>query len=448
MFSQIRQFFKLQSDEFGLVSLIGFLLFSNSVAQQISQISAVSNFLSTGGVNQILIVWIIDSIVILVMMGIQSLVIDRFNRISLISWVFFIFALSFVILRLLFTMHAPLWFNYGLLYLISEQQLLLMPMIIWILASEIFSMAQAKRLFPIIASGEFIGRLVGIGISALTPSIIRLIPDLRNEDFLNFNTLIYLIAYLLVMTGLRNVKLRQTAQTKETMKESLTEGWGFIRDVPVFRYLALVILLVLVTDTIVEFRFLVVTDSMYLDNPSQYQVFYSFYRLGITILALLLQTFLTGRIITNIKLKYLFFLEPFGSLISSIWILFPATLINTLGSMVFLKIPQTTIGKSTRKTFQSLVPEERRGRVGIFMDSYLFSAGTLLGCGISGIVIIIGNFIGSSTYHVYYLAFALLSSLFAVFSAYRLMSTYDSSMLNWRLKRRERGKSVLDKLDF
>jgi hypothetical protein len=35
-----------------------------------------------------------------------------------------------------------------------------------------------------------------------------------------------------------------------------------------------------------------------------------------------------------------------------------------------------------------------------------------------------------------------------LWAALRLRAVYDSSMLNWRLKRRERRSSVMDKLQF
>jgi hypothetical protein len=42
----------------------------------------------------------------------------------------------------------------------------------------------------------------------------------------------------------------------------------------------------------------------------------------------------------------------------------------------------------------------------------------------------------------------MLASMFALWAIYRMRRVYDSSMFNWRLKRRQRAASVLDKLEF
>jgi len=94
------------------------------------------------------------------------------------------------------------------------------------------------------------------------------------------------------------------------------------------------------------------------------------------------------------------------------------------------------------------VPEERRGRVSAFMDSYLVAGGTIAGCLIAGAVVLAGERFMPDLYFYIYLAVVVLASLFALWSVLRMKAVYDSSLLNWRLKRRQRGASVLDNLEF
>lgn len=443
----ITKFLRLQSGEGRLVFILGLLLFGNSLAQPISEITAISNFLSEGGVNQILLVWVVDSLVILFVTGLQSLIIDRFSRIDLTRWILFILGMSFIVLRLLFVFGAPGWFNYALLYLISEQQWLFFPLVFWVLANDMFDMTQAKRLFPLIASIGFAGRLAGIGLSAVMPAIMLRVPALKSEELLVVNALVYLLIFIVFMEGTRNVKVRKTVQGRQTTRETLTEGWGFVREVHAFRFLALSILLLLVTGTIIEFHFLVVTDRAF-SNPYQYQTFYSLYRLGVTLAAILLQAFVTSRIIARFNLKNLFFVMPLSVLVGTVGAIFQPGLIGGVIGMVLLKLPQFTIDESTRKSFQTLVPEERRGRVSMFMDSYVYCMGSIVGCLFTGAIVAAGVLSGNSSYFYIYLALALASALFAVWAIFKMRASYDVSILNWRLKRRQRGKSVLDKLEF
>lgn len=438
----LTRLFRLRPGETGIVLVLGLVLLSNSVAVQVSGIAAISNFLSEGGVNSILIIWLVDMLLITLMTGVQSLIIDRFDRVKLMQGMAFGFALVFTTLRLMFTFQAPGWLNYSLLYLVSDQQWLIFPLVFWILANDVFGMAQAKRLFPPIAGWGFVGKLLGIGIAAVSPDLFARL-EIRPEELLTFNVLIYLLVYLLMLGGLRKVKVRQTRQKRETVRETLTEGWGFVREVPSFRHLMLAIVALTLCDTIIEFRFYVVSDVVFSD-PGSYQHFLSLYRLGFTLSAFAVQSVLTSRIIDRVSLKNTFLILPFTVLAGATWMMARPGIISGVGGMLLQKLPQHTVDESARKAFQALVPEERRGRVSIFMDSYMFAGGVIIGCLVTGAIVLVGLHWDIPDYFYVYLAVAALAALFAIWVIFKMRAVYDSSLLNWRLKRRQRATSVLD----
>ena len=86
----------------------------------------------------------------------------------------------------------------------------------------------------------------------------------------------------------------------------------------------------------------------------------------------------------------------------------------------------------------------------MFIDGYLPSLGTILGSLITFGIISLGiHFaIPRDVYTGIYIGFAVFIAALSIFSALRIRSTYDQSMLNWQLKRRAHGASVFDKLDF
>jgi AAA family ATP:ADP antiporter len=438
--------FRLRPGETGIVLVLGLLLLFNSVAVQVSGIVSISNFLSEGGVNNFLIVWLVDDLLILLMAGLQTLIVDRFERVTLMKWMTFGFALVFVILRLMFTFKIPGWFNYSLLYLMAEQQELFVPLIFWILANDVFDMAQTKRLFPLIASWGFAGKLLGIGIAAVSPGLFARL-EIKPEEMLTINILVYLLAYLLVVGGLSKVKVRKTRQKQETVRETLTEGWGFVREVLSFRYLMLAVVALTVCDVVIGFRFYVVSDAVFSD-PGSYQRFLSLYRLGLTLAAFAIQGLLTSRIINRISLQNTFFILPFAVLAGATWMMALPGIVSGTGALVLQKLTGTTVDESARKAFQALVPEERRGRVSMFMDSYLLSVGAIIGSLLTGAIVFVGIQLRSTTYFYAYLAVAVLAALFAIWAIFKMRAVYDSSLFNWRLKRRQRGASVLDKLEF
>lgn len=422
------------------------ILLMNSVARQISDVVAVSGFLSTVGSDAILVVWLIDMFVVILITAIQSIVVDRYNRLQLLSWMVFGFALFHFVLRFLFVFEAARGINYGLLFLLSEQQQLFFPIIFWVLANDIFSMTQSKRVFPLIASGEFVGQILGLGIAGFTPLLLSRI-DLKTEELLVFNTFLYMIVFILIRAGLRGVEIRRISNKYETFQESLSEGWEFIKEIPAFRYIMFSIIGVNIVLTIFEFDFLGTTNQAF-PTAEGYQQFYSFFRLGLIILATLIQTFLTSRILQAVNLKNALLILPINQFFASLWMIVSRGLLGGIGGFSLSKISQLTINEAAGKSVQSLVPEERRGRVSLFMDSYLFAIGTIVGCVVLTLIWGSSFFVENVDHRQIYLIVAAVVGVANIGFVVKMRSTYDSSLLNWRLKRRQKGRSVLDKLDF
>ena len=434
--------FKLQPKEGALVFAFGFLLFGNSLARQVSNIVSVSGVLDVEGANAMLAVLIVDYTLILIVGALQSLIIDRFNRVRMMAIVSLAFAVIFILLRAMFWIHAPEWLNYSTMYLVAEQQFVLFPLIFWVLANDVFSFAQTKRLFPLIASWSFIGKLAGIGIAGFSPVLFGWL-KLADEDILLFNAVIYIVSFFLILLTLRGVGLHDFSKQSESLKETLSEGWNFVRDVMSFRYLMVAILALAVADTIIEFRFWVVTQAAF---PGQlaYQSFYSLYRLVVTLVALGVQGLVTSRLTNNVHLKNVLLIFPFIALFASGSMLVSTIFFVAVGGMFMVKLTRETVDDSSRKSFQALVPEERRGRVSTFMDSYLASIGTILAAIVTSVIVLIGQWSGRDL-NLVYISVAFTASLVAVWATFRMRAVYDKSLLNWRLKRRQRVTDTMIK---
>lgn len=443
---KLSQLPKTDKKERKLVYVLGFALLVNALAMQISGIVSVSGFLDSDNVNQILIVLFIDYALIIAIGSIQSVIIDKFNRVSLIQWVMLIFALTFIVLRVLFMLNVPNWLNYSLMYIISEQQFVVFPLIFWVLANDVFKFSQAKRLFPIISGWNFVGKLIGIGIAAVSPSLFLNL-GINPEEILLVNVFVYLVGFMVLFGGLRDVTVRETVHQEESLKKTLSEGWEFIMGVPAFKYLMMALVALAVADTIIEFRFLVITDRTF-DTLEKYQTFYSIYRLGTTLIALVLQTFITGFLIKKMQLKNVFFFFPIAAAGAAIGMLLTPGVGIAIAGMAMVKLVRDTVHESGRASFLGLVPEERRGRVSTLLETYFPSFGTMLGCVLAGAVVLVGEAKGQDL-SIYYLLIALVTGLFAFTSIFRMVKSYDSSLLNWRLKRRQRSTStqLLNKLN-
>jgi hypothetical protein len=231
------------------------------------------------------------------------------------------------------------------------------------------------------------------------------------------------------------------------MKETITEGWDFIKTVPAFAYVALgmlaagAVMTVLLYDTLSDAK---------LDLGSGFQAFYANYNLLIAVASILVQS-LSGRLIEKFGIKNVFFIQPFMMLAATLTGFILPGFWSSSAAQGVARVSYDTVDLTNRKAFQAMVPNERRGRVSLFLDSYLPSFGTILGSLLTFGIIAAGLGLGLArdAYGLVYLGVGVALAALAVWSASGVRKTYDASMLNWQLKRRTRGSSgVLDKLDF
>lgn len=434
--------FRIRPGEVRLVLVLGAILFINDATMGIAKVVSVSGFLSEVKDYYILLVWAIDMGLLVLATALQSLIIDRFHRIKLIGGIILVLGVSFAVLPVTFVLDGfPIEISYTLLYLLTDQQWLMFPLVFWILINDIFDPGQGRRLIPVIGSFAFIGAIVGLGIAQLD-SMLRFGPI----KLLLFNAGLFLLAWILVVTTLRNVRVRNTSQSIATISQAFSGGWDFIRSVPAYRYLSIGMLAVGMTMTILLYDTL--SDAS-LELGDGFQSFYAFYSLVIAVVSVFLQ-FMSGKIIEKLGLKNSFAILPFTLLIGSIVAFFVPGYWSSSASQGAARVALQTVDQSSRKSFQAMVPDERRGRVSIFIDSYLPSIGTILGSLLTYGIIVLGILFSMSRQisSSIYLGLAILGGIIAVVSFFLMRSVYDKSLFNPQLKRRSRGASVLDGLDF
>jgi ATP/ADP translocase len=443
--------FDIRAGEFRIVFILSLLLLGNTVARQMTGIVGISDLINTAGPNQTLVVNGINAVMIFITALLASLIIDRFHRVELLKWTTFGFAMVFVVTDVVYLLRASTQVVAAVVYLMSQQQWLLFPMFFWVLANDIFEVVQAKRLIPVIGSWSFIGKMLGIGATLLPALLFRVgwlaTNELTLDMVIRVNILFYLVAFLLITIGLRRVKIRELDAGEETVKESLNEGWDFVRQVASFRFLLLAVVAVAVCDVIVEYRFFVVAKST-ISEPVAYKEFYSLYLLAAAVFSFAIQGFVTGRLIQRLQLKNTFLVQPLLAFASSVAMIASPGMISTTISSWFLKVSRNTVDEATRKAYQGFVPEERRGRVALFTDNYAPAVGMLIAALLGIAIVSVCEYVGFADSFYVYLGVTVLFAALAVWFIMKMRSSYDDSLFNWRLKRRKRGGDLLKDIEF
>jgi hypothetical protein len=442
MKDRFSRWFPLRKGEYGLALTLGFILFANYAAMGITKVVSVSGFLGQVKDHYILLVWAVDMVLLILASGLQSLVVDRFDRIKLMAGVLLVFTGLYAVLPLTFISKAfPLSISYTLIYLLNDQQWRFFPVIFWILVNDIYDPGTGRRVMPFVGMFAFIGTIIGLGIAALDAKL-----EFGAVKLLILNASIFLTAFIFARLGLRNTKIASMTKTDVSFKESLSEGWEFIKTVPAFAYLALGMLAAGSVMTILLYDAL--SDAK-LDLGTGFQSFYAQYNLLIAVASIFVQGISTW-IIERFSLKRSFLIQPIMMVGASILNFFVPGYMSSAVSQGVARVTYDTVDLSSRKAFQAMVPNEKRGRVSMFLDSYLPSSGTIIGSLITFGLILLGLRMGlvREQYSLIYIGVGIVFALIAFFAALRVRATYEQSMLSWQLKRRTRGASVLDKLNF
>jgi ATP/ADP translocase len=442
--SALHRVFNVERGEGALALLLGLLLFGNSMSIQMSSIIAISGFLSSDSINSFLLVLFFDMVLVLVATSFQTVIVDRFDRADLLRCISLIFAVAFVLLWVLIQLDGTSTIYYSLLYILSEQQLLFFPLLVWALAGDLFSPAQSKRVFPMINSLRFIGRISGLAVVVLL-ALLPLSLQANAQLGLAIEALFYVAAFALVTLRLKRKQVTRTP-AQSPLKETLLEGWNFIKDVPMFRYLTLAVLLISTSDILIEFRFLTVSETAF-SGTLQYETFFSLYRIVIALVCFALSGLVVSRLLHAINLKNAFYILPAFIAFGAVLMLLSSNIVPAVAAMGLMQIARDSVYDSSRMAVYALVPNERRGRVSIFTDSYVLAVGTLIGVIFAGAVVFLDSH-GPLPDYVLYLSFVVVMMALALFAARRLTQVYDKSLLNWRLRRRTRANSVLSGLDL
>lgn len=426
--------------------ILALLLYINGLALNSNEVVATTGFISSIGAEQILLVWAADMVIIIITSGVYSLVVDRTRREKLAVGLFFGFSVIYILLYILFFYIEPTGIPYLLLLVLNDQQWLLFPLVIWTLGSDLFSLDQAKRLFPLLAAVALLGAVSGSSIAALAASVF----GTPSFGLLLVNACLLALMGAIMYSNLDRMRSSANQSSQgEKMLEVLREGLAFVREVPVYRYLTMSMLLLGVALNAVEFELIYTAAVEFDGRPAELQTFYGTFRSIVIASIFVTQALLASRLLNRLGFKLIFGFLP-GALVLAVVIIMgvPGIMGVAIGSYL-THVVLTGIDEPSRKAFQGLVPDERRGRVSAFIDGYLLPVGTIISCIFIGGILLLGSqqIIDPVMGRYVYLGVSGLCAVIALFAISRLYQTYDASMLNWRLRRRQ-TKSVLDKLDF
>jgi AAA family ATP:ADP antiporter len=246
----------------------------------------------------------------------------------------------------------------------------------WLLANLIFNAREAKRLFGLIGAGAIAGGIFGGYLTKF------LAPIIGSENLLLVCMGCLSFCIPITQTVWKDVRDDGDERLEQEQIESmLSNPLRTVRNSRHLTYLASLVGISVVAAKFVEYQFGAIA-SVNIPNDDELTAFYGFWLSNINIASLIIQLFVTHRIVNMLGVGVSIFLLPVGILIGS----FSVMLAPSLTSAVILKMIDGSLKQSINKAGIELlalpiaakIKNQAKAFIDVFVDSFATGVGGLL----------------------------------------------------------------------
>lgn len=250
----------------------------------------------------------------------------------------------------------------------------------WILANMVFNAREAKRLFGFIGTGAIVGGIFGGYLTSVLASFF----DSEYLLFVGAGMLVFCIP-ITQHIWKRYVQPNLTVYERKKKKTVVVGEHPFqlIKKSKHLTFLASIIGISVIVAKLVDYQFSAIAAEK-ISDPDELTAFFGFWFSNFNILSLLIQVFLTRRVVGKLGVgKSLFFL-PISILVGAFSLLF----IPELWAAILLKASDAGLKQSVNKSSVELlalpIPIEVKNQTKTFIDVFIDSIAT----GVGGLLLI------------------------------------------------------------
>lgn len=393
---------------------------------------AASQLLSSSGPWSLAVVWPLGGLSLLATAAVQSRFVDRFARVSVLVGLLVSYAAAFGVLLLLVAIGVTTAVPAAMAWLLADQMNFLLPLVVWSLASDVFTAGEALNLYPRMSRWLYAGQFVGLGVATLGGWVWR---DAERDLLwlLALAPMACLIAALVAPRLLRDATTGAGHQRHQSSAEATRDTMAFLRDLPSFWWLLKGSFAVMLGGTIVEFSYFELSEAR-TDGAGHLQALYA----GITLLGFVLcwvvQSTIGLKVLARMGAARSLAVLPAAVVLAALVAL--AAGLNTSVSMaaaalLLWRLPRWSLDASARQAAFALLPDERRGRASFAID--LVPLATALVVSAAPIALMLGT-------HQRWTEAVLgvLLGVAGLWCARAVIAGWETTQLSYRLKRRKR----------
>ena len=375
----VGRWINVHEEELGLFMWTVILLFLVRSAGIFLNNYAETAFLKRYGVEYMPIVNMINAVVTFFVMGAITGLVTRLPGARLLSRLFVFCGLSVAVIRVAVPFGIEL--IYPLLFMLKSQYEVLLGLLFWNLANDLFNTRQSKRLFPLITAGGVIGQILG---SFATPMVARW---LYVDNLLTVYSVTALAgAWAVHAMGQRYPTLlfQQSEPGTEKQRTSLIKEFKTI--FPLLRSSVLMKILVVLTFMpnvvipIMNYQFNFAVNEQFATESGLIE-FFGYFRGVLNIISLVILLFV-GKLYDRFGLPVALMFHPFNYLMVFAVFLVRFDAVGAIYARMSSNIIRTTINVPATAVVTGLFPESYRAMVRPFLRGTVVRIGLFLGSGL------------------------------------------------------------------
>ena len=316
----LRGLFPVRREERGIVFLLYALLSITVIANWVGKVGSNAIFIKNVGVAYLPVAYILAPVVLLVASSVIFALVDKMRRRDLFIWYVGLVTLISIVAQVALPLtSSDFWFTYVVAQVVKDT----IYLIFWVYAGNLFDSEQSKRIYPLFAGSLLVGKIVGGVLAA------GLTPVIHSESFMAVEAVGFGLAFVVLVMFRRHLPEGEGAITVakaepksigQRLAGSLT-GYKLVSRDTLLRPFGINIFFWYFLMQIANYLFAAGLDAATTSGTLQqsqddYTLLYASVYTSGSVVALLIQTFLTGSLIRRLGVSVVIFAFPLWYLVT------------------------------------------------------------------------------------------------------------------------------------
>lgn len=403
----------------------------------ITEVVAASEMIAIAGTGSLLVIYPIGGLGLILLGLLQFRLVDGAARLRVLRYASLAYAVLFGIALACLTGGVLPIIATGLIWILADQLNYLVPLLIWSLAGDEFNVAEGRKIFGWLVAWTYLGQLSGLAVALVTPTVFGRL-GISLTSLLVVAPVVCLFVGIWLPRAMRHSSAAKGTARHEAYTESLKGAVSFISGVPVWKSLVAASTLTFIAGSTVIMGYSVGVGDIVGSDASTLQVIFA----GVWLVALgtcwAIQHFLAERIAERWGIPGTLFILPVATLIAALVLALGfglQSLALIIAAIIIWRLPRWSLDENARRGALALVPDERRTRVSFIVDLMPVAVGLVL----SAPIVLLGMAVGMLWVS------GIVAAIIATFGIYysrKVLTNWDDSLTNWRLRRRKQNRSL------